>query len=246
MATNKDYGIVIPFYRGWTKMGRKVEEMFKRCIDSLSISYDRLLIVDNSHDSYCKKLENKGMKIVYHPENLGCARSWNLGIKEGHEWTFVISSSMNFPHGFQSAIDALNRNDNEYILLTWNAWHCNAVSQKLIKKIGYFDENFYPARLEDSDFMRRVYFAGIEWKGATNGDGAQFETTGGESQMASASFKSGIHYNAKALGDYYEKKWGNRNPNEEAQYDLPFRDKPLDYWPKATVEQLKERYEICD
>lgn len=231
-AKDKDYCIVIPVFIG-EKRRTGIGKLVDNCLESIDTEWSRLLLIDNSNCGYLKKYEGRGAKILYHPENLGCARSWNLGIKEGHDWTFIVSQSMQFPDGFHIALDSLNQCINEYIYMTWNAWHCQAISRKLVDKIGIFDENFYPARLEDTDYMRRLQLAQIGFTG--------YEVTGGKCQMTSSSFVSGIKINSDALNEYYGQKWGSRDPNQ-AFYTKPFNKYPLDYWPEISLDQAKEKY----
>ena len=47
------------------------------------------LFVDNSRDSFLRDYDLKGARVVYHPENLGVAKSWNLALREGHEQTII-------------------------------------------------------------------------------------------------------------------------------------------------------------
>lgn len=40
----------------------------------------KIILIDNSKHSGCKKYENKNIKIYYFPENIGVNPAWNLGI----------------------------------------------------------------------------------------------------------------------------------------------------------------------
>lgn len=211
--------------------------------------WKHLLIIDNSPDGWCHKFEHLGCKIAYYPENIGVARSWNLGIKEGKDYTFFVSSSVKFNLGFNEVIIALEKMiaeevpGIEYGLFTQLGWHCNAITQKTVDTIGLFDENFYPAYMEDVDYCRRMYLAGIHVnpEGQTLGSVIPTITIDASPiQIAVTIEKAGLKVDFDQLGKYYRKKWGQVKPNE--RYDSPFRSGNLKYFPEKTVEELKEDY----
>lgn len=230
------YQIVMPIYKELPHIERNLESLN---------DWEHLLIVDNSVDKWCKKFEGRGCKIEYRPENIGVARSWNIGLKEGKEYTFVVSSSVYFPNGFIEVADKLRKliaegvPNVEYGVFTNLGWHCNAITQKTVEICGYFDENFYPAYEEDVDYARRLYVANLHGKEAEhnvpfiNIDAAPIE-------IAATIKRAGLHVEFNKLRNYYIAKWGGDHAKET--FDTPFNSGDLKYFPTKTVEQLKEEY----
>lgn len=229
----KDYGVVIPVYTNETNLW-----MVDRCIEMLDIDPRRVLLVDNTPENLCKKYEDKEFNISYHPENLGVARSWNLGIKLGHDWTFIVGCTMRFPEGFSAIVKMLETFDGDKIFRTPQGWHCNAISKKLIEEIGYFDENFYPAYMEDSDFQRRMVLAGINQGG--------YQDVPAYCQKTSQAMEVGLKTNPKRSTAYWIKKWGGDGDPNYPEFTKPFGDKPLDYWPKRTIQEITNEEVGCD
>lgn len=223
MADNmKDIGVVIPVY-----CNENTFPMVERCVETINIERDRILLVDNSPKSLCKKFAEDGYHVELHPENLGVARSWNLGIKQGHDWTFLVSCSVRFPEMFTEVIKVLESHDSEFIFLTYLGWHLTAVSKKLVEKIGYFDENFYPAYCEDTDYVKRMHLSNIPTK---------FKEVPAYIQKVNIGLISGAQVNNRRTDTYWRKKWGAGV--NEVGYPLPFGDKPIDYWESHTIEEV--------
>ncbi len=221
------YKITIPFYAN--------ENLLDNLMSGMDIDWRHILIVDNSPGSLARKYEGKGAKILYHPENLGVAKSWNIGLKGLCDWTFFVSINATFPNGFSEVLAELNK-ANEWVMLTDLSWHCNAVSKKTVEKIGYFDENFYPAYFEDTDYYHRMCLAGIPC-GKNGVISIPAETT-----RQANSLDGGLKVNFKALLGYYKEKWGGE-PGSET-FPTPWNKGKLDYWVRENLNALKEKYKV--
>jgi GT2 family glycosyltransferase len=96
------------------------------------------------------------------PANMGVAGSWNLGIKcFPHAPYWLISSNDNhwMPGGLKE-MSELSAPDK--LVMSNQAWNGFSLGSDIVKKIGLFDENFYPAYSEDSDYMLRIQYAGLD------------------------------------------------------------------------------------
>ncbi len=224
---NIDYLICIPIY--------KTNERTRKCINSIK-DYEHVLIVDNSGKMECEEFESLGVEISYQKENIGVPRSWNIGLRENHEWTFVVSSSMFFPNGFKKIAEMLY----EYpglMFRTTHSWHCNAVNRKLVEQIGYFDENFYPGYYEDCDWDHRSRLANISEYGNIPID-ATCQADGGASI-------DGCQINIEGVHEYFSNKWGGEKTRSGwGEYSHPFNDSslPISYWEQNSIEDLKKEY----
>jgi hypothetical protein len=223
-----DYLICIPVY--------KVSERTHKCMES--IKDKNVLLIDNSGTKECEVFEQYGFQIEYQTENIGIPRSWNIGLKKGHDWTFIVSSSMLFNKPFSHIIDMLG--DYKGLMFrTTHAWHCNGINKKLVDQVGYFDENFYPGYFEDCDWDHRCGILRINEYGNIPID-AICQIDGGAS-------KDGLKLNIDGVHDYFKEKWGGTKTREGwGEYQHPFNDpsKPLDYWETNSIETLKKRYLI--
>jgi hypothetical protein len=228
LQTDIDYLICIPVY--------KVSERTHKCMES--IKDKNVLLIDNSGTRECEVFEQYGFQIEYQTDNIGIPRSWNIGLKKGHDWTFIVSSSMLFNKPFSHIIDMLS--DYKGLMFrTTHVWHCNGINKKLVDQVGYFDENFYPGYFEDCDWDHRCGILGIDEYGNIPID-AICQIDGGAS-------KDGLRLNIDGVHDYFKEKWGGTRTREGwGEYKYPFNDpsKPLTYWETNSIETLKKRYRI--
>lgn len=128
-------------------------DLLERVLDSIDYPVDNILIIDNSN-SY--KTERENVHVLNMPANLGVAGSWNLGIKcFPHAPYWIIGSNDNvWVHG---SLEKLNNLSNENSLVfTSQSWNSFSLGSNLVKKIGIFDENYYPAYHEDTDYIERI------------------------------------------------------------------------------------------
>jgi len=190
-----DYLIVLPVI--------KYPFLVARCISKLP--KDKLLIIDNSQESFCKQFYK--YDVEYHPENLGVGASWNVGLKRGHDYTIFLSASMDVKGSLNDWLSKAS----EYGLYSNHFWHLVAIGKKTVEKIGYIDENFYPAYYEDNDYKRRMELASIYLPKC------EIEASSAGNAMSK---KAGVPLNIPACQEYYIKKWGALPPNET--YLTPF------------------------
>ena len=222
-----DYLILIPIY--------KVSDRVRNCISSINDN-SHILIIDNSGNKECKEFEDLGIEVEYQSENIGVPRAWNIGLRRGHDWTFVVSSSMYFNQPFSHIIDKLD-GYNGLMFRTTSVWHCNGVSKDLVDLIGYFDENFYPGYFEDCDWDHRCSLAKIDEYGNIEID-AYCQIDGGAT-------KDGVDVRIDAVHEYFKNKWGgSRTRQGWGEWKHPFNDptKPISYWQGKTIEDLKKEY----
>ena len=96
------------------------------------------------------------------PANLGVAASWNLGIKSfpyADRW-FIASNDVQFhPGALQSLSEA--RTDEITLSSMFPHWQAFALGYEAVKRVGLFDERFFPAFCEDNDYVFRAEQAGV-------------------------------------------------------------------------------------
>jgi hypothetical protein len=119
-------------------------------------------------------------KLYPYMENRGLATSWNEGILYGIadecEAVLILNDDLFFYpegyHQFRETIETIARSRNDVSFITpfglesggsphageviAQAFACCAMSIETFGKVGYFDENFWPAYYEDTDWDRRA------------------------------------------------------------------------------------------
>jgi glycosyltransferase involved in cell wall biosynthesis len=255
--TNIDYLICIPIYR--------VTDRIYKCLES--IKDKNVLLIDNSGNRECEVFEKQyGFQVEYQSENIGLARAWNIGLKKGHDWTFVVSSSMLFNKPFSHIIEML-KGFNGVMFRTQHGWHLCGINKKLVSAIGYFDENFYPYNFDDCDWDHRCllleeqlindpesdvsvswrdYFphpnAPISYVMRISAEAAEVDVI---CQVDGGATIDGLKINIDGVHDYFKSKWGGDRTREGwGEYKYPFNDptKSLDYWPINDIATLKKNY----
>jgi hypothetical protein len=132
---------------------------------------DQILLLSNGGDieSYVasKSLASTGLHLV--PRNLGrvsVAKAWNIGFREGCDTTIVTGDDVLFgEHTLRDLEQASMSSPSLFLYPLVNASQMFCVftaKADLFERIGWFDEQFFPAYYEDNDFFRRMKLAGIE------------------------------------------------------------------------------------
>lgn len=205
----------------------------KSCIASLDpeIRQKNLLVVDNTQ----RGLQGIDVwRVERHGFNLGVAGSWNRGVaameEVGATHITLLSEATVFTDGGASWFKSLETVTDCLSSLT--AWHLVGFSAECIRTHGLFDENFYPAYMEDTDYIRRMTISGSIFRLAHNIDTAWSVKDRGTAHCV---IKELVQVNFGELSELYRAKWGG-NPGAET-FATPYGlDVPLSWWP-----QPKER-----
>jgi GT2 family glycosyltransferase len=141
-------------------------DLLQRCVSSIDYPVKHLLIIDNGQN-YRGGVDVPDMvqKVTWldMPSNFGVAASWNLAIKSfRHDpvW-FFASNDMVYEPG---ALQALHETASEGTLTLTNTFpyfHTFGLGETVVRTIGLFDENIYPAFEEDIEYLGRIKKAGL-------------------------------------------------------------------------------------
>ena len=139
-------------------------DLLDRMIASIDYPVRDLLVVDNGGE-LTSLLSNDfihNLHILNMPSNLGVACSWNLGIKSfwsDNRW-FFASNDMWFKPG---ALERLSeaRRDEISLARDFPFWQTFCLGDEALSKLGLFDEGFFPAYFEDTDYKRRAEHFGV-------------------------------------------------------------------------------------
>lgn len=145
-----------------------------RLIDSIDFPIENLLIIDNNgrgeisddlnslsklNHSFVKKIH-----ILNMPNNIGVASSWNLIIKTFlmEPYWLISNHDIAFQPGLlkefyekskDSSIDIIHGSGGDF---NDGSYDMFLLKESIVKKIGLFDENCYPAYCEDVDYIMRI------------------------------------------------------------------------------------------
>lgn len=225
------------------------QEVTDNCIRSISNNVKKnLLVVDNSSNKF-----TSGYDIKTHipKTNIGVARAWNIGanivLGEKLDYLVILSATIVFDKGMEDFTEALEVCHNPYGMDTMHGWHLIAIGRKTFETIGLFDENFYPAYYEDTDFIRRMELAGIHNPMSTV-QRLEWANVSARSQGNAHGMKS-TKVNMEACRNYFLEKWGadshyNSQADRDKLYTHPFNvpHNDLAYFPKRDIDELKTKY----
>ena len=188
------------------------------CLASMSADVRRrTLVIDNTEG-----------------HNRGVAASWNAGIdrmtETGADWLVVAGESMRFGPDGGTDLEVQLRPDDHWTD-TLFGWHYVAFHRATLERVGRFDENFWPAYFEDSDFLVRLHLAGLP-SPRLNQLPHRWVNTGAHDLGTEHSIREGlVDVDFTALVNYWRLKWRAEPPDHGT--DHPFGSHTADWtwWP---------------
>ena len=121
-------------------------------------------VVDNGKQnlSFVSDL-TPSIHIYEQQHNLGVAGSWNMLCKkifESHSHALILNDDVYLGYGTERVLDVISK--YPYSLVQSHiSWSVFIISKHMYDYIGEFDESFYPAYYEDSDYIYRMKLKGL-------------------------------------------------------------------------------------
>jgi hypothetical protein len=210
-------------------------DLLRRCVESIDYPLDHLVVIDNSNGAVSMpfvppKLVRR-FSILTHP-NAGVAGSWNEIIKLfPAPWHMIVNSDVQFTRGdLERMADAADANCSGVAGCLYGnhgaSWF--VITEHGVRDVGLFDENFYPAYLEDCDWSRRADLLGVRRVNVPNCHAIH----GDDKLTGSCTINSDPRIQQENVRThtnnftYYKRKWGGVNGEEK--FITPFNHK---YWP---------------
>jgi len=131
-------------------------DLLENALLSIDHCVENILVIDNSN-SY----KNSNVHVINVPNNIGVAASWNLGIKcyaTSPYWVFM-GNDVEWLPGTLEKISEISNEEN--FLISNYGFNAFSLGANIVKRVGLFDENYFPAYYEDEDFESRVRMAGL-------------------------------------------------------------------------------------
>jgi len=209
-------------------------DLLQRLLDSAergTVKPDGYIIVDNGGKAAGKLTLPPNTEVVTPGKNLGVAASWNLMLDmAGEEPIAIANDDMTLgPSAFGAMQAALSVAPFALLVTDWRfPWILFAQTRECTERVGYYDENFWPAYWEDIDYKRRLKLSGIDVRLV------QAEHTHvGSASAGSADARRGMEYGR----GYYKLKWGGPagirdgwNAHGRECWNEPFNGKPPIGW----------------
>lgn len=134
-------------------------DLLQRMLDTIDIKIAHLVLIDNGDNLDKMRFPDLVQDVHYIPlpGNLGVAGSWNLGIKvlpHHDRWFFGSNDIMLTPGDLAELADA--KTDELTITDSRPHFQLFAVGEEVVREVGLFDENYYPAYFEDDDYLLRT------------------------------------------------------------------------------------------
>jgi hypothetical protein len=226
-------------------------DLLLRCLRSVDFPVRLLVVVDNGglgcglNTAVCEAVESHphiADYLIHRPEgNIGVAGAWNYLLHQhcspsrtGGDYVLICNNDIEWAAGDLQKMHEAVRSNSELEAVFGNWSYSNfIITAKGRETLGYFDENFWPAYLEDGDHWRRIVLSqakichavGVSAVHGENGRGSC--TIGSDAVLA----RNNTVTHGKNW-DYYRRKWGWGGGEVREVYSAPFNDAklPLNYW----------------
>lgn len=199
-------------------------DLLRRCLNSIDVHYDKIVIVDNSETAIPISFQ---YKVIRHP-NAGVAASWNEVIKLfPAAWWLLVNNDIEFAPGDLAKFEeAIQTTEAGIVADGINNMACFGITANCVQKVGLFDENFYPAYGEDIDYMRRCRLLDVEHR-YLQGMGMRHDRSSTVKAFP-AELQERNRETFEANKAYYIRKWGGWEGQE--MFHHPFNDPGWPVW----------------
>ena len=132
-------------------------------------------IIDNGNQDLKKLEEYKNVYVHTQLKNLGVAGSWNLLcdlIYKNHEWALLLNDDVYLGYGIDKVVEVINTigykmldgtvtSRGQALIQSHLNFSVILIGYKFYDCVGRFDDEFYPAYYEDSDYLYRMKLIGL-------------------------------------------------------------------------------------
>ena len=126
-------------------------------LDSIDFPIKEILIINNGLQEYKPKRKDLNIRVLNLPSNLGLSGSWNLTIKlYPHEKYWLFSSADT--HWIPGSLEKFYTiSDVSNLVTSTEGFSSFSIGENVVRRVGLFDEKFYPYTLEDDDYTQRFF-----------------------------------------------------------------------------------------
>jgi len=218
----------------------------QRLVDSIDYPVKELCVINNNgRDELTEQLDNlseiehefiKKIKVCHLPANIGCSGAWNLIIKTHmmDPYWIIVNHDIAFSPGLLEEM-VQNAKNNEYGIIKGSEgqWDMFLLKDYVVQQCGLFDENFYPAYVEDCDYYIRTQKQDIKIYNMNlpylHGE-KNYETTGSQTWRTDISLKEKLDNSHNSNHYYMVEKWGSEwNGSDSNNHSCTWNHNPYDY-----------------
>jgi len=139
-------------------------DLLGQMLGTVDETVSRLVVIDNSGRGV--ELPNgpwERADVFAMPANFGVAASWNLAIKMGHRhpWVMICSDDVLWPEGAMGKMVGDSAEERLVLSSSWPHWCAFTIGMGVVSRVGLFDEGYFPAYFEDTEYERRMERAGV-------------------------------------------------------------------------------------
>lgn len=176
--------------------------------------------------------ENKALSAVWNEQSM-------QAFKDGCTYSLVINDdAWVFPHTIDMLIErmqetgvllvsATNTHEQAISKIEFNGnpagldFSCFLIHYSTFDRVGFFDENFYPAYFEDNDYHYRMKLLGLEAYGLA--DALFYHKDNGSNTVRRLPSEENFHRHFQNSRDYFIKKWGGM-PDTPDLFTTPYNE----------------------
>jgi GT2 family glycosyltransferase len=121
-------------------------------------------IIDNGNQGLEKLEDYENVFVHTQAKNLGVAGSWNFLcdlIYSKHDWALLINDDVYLGYDAEAIDKVVDDNNTFGIIQSHLNFSVILLQKDFYKFVGRFDEKFYPAYYEDSDYLYRMRLLGV-------------------------------------------------------------------------------------
>jgi len=220
-------------------------DLLEQCVRSIDYPADIFVVNNNTYDQEFNdrlKAMSRELKFdLYSPRyNLGVAASWNRivmhGMSLGYDRITISSNDTRLLPGTLAYMEEQVPCGPDDVLWMLGGFNAFRLHTSFIHKVGWFDENFYPAYFEDNDFVRRCELAGAKYYHLPRCNAGTETTMDAPMEIGAVDIESGggsrtvgsdpvyAKHNRNTFGNWnathYRMKWGGAPGGEK--FTIPY------------------------
>jgi hypothetical protein len=210
MYNNKVITICTPCLNNYSGLYEGIES-----IEKGSVKPDRYCILDNGRKLDPRTFSDKNIDLIVPERQISLAAAWNVFLDNVPETRIIINDDIIFYEDtLKVFLDGMvdDTISFPYGVDRINAFSFFSIPDSVVKDVGRFDEEFYPAYFEDNSYDRKLVLSGRHVYGIPN---CNIIHKGSQTIKKFNSDEMSKHHIAfQRCQDIYVKMWGG-NPGHE-------------------------------
>jgi SAM-dependent methyltransferase len=198
-------------------------QWIERLIQSIDYPVKDLFIINNNgRGQLTEQLDSltkikhpyiDNIKVSHLPANIGCSGAWNLIIKcyMTELYWIIANHDIAFSPGLLKEMIEKSNDDVGIVKSKSFQWDLFLIKESTIQECGLFDENYYPAYMEDCDYHIRLLNKNIKISHIESehyhGEN-KYENSGSQTLRVEEDLAEKLFYSHDTNSWYMSEKWG--------------------------------------